>query len=143
MKPIYIALLTLAVLAAAAGFACSAEDTRHFKTSEFKCHDCGEADVKPELLAALEKFRTAVGDKAIHITSGYRCPKHNTDVGGAKHSQHMSGIAADITVAGMTPAEVFKAAEDSGLFTGIGLYDKHVHVDIRAGAKVTWKANKA
>lgn len=34
----------------------------------------------------------------IIINSGYRCPQLNKLVGGAKTSQHMTGLAADITV---------------------------------------------
>ena len=34
----------------------------------------------------------------IHVTSGYRSPAVNKAVGGARHSQHMLGEAADITV---------------------------------------------
>ena len=32
----------------------------------------------------------------IRVTSGYRCPKLNTAVGGAKNSAHMCGLAADL-----------------------------------------------
>ena len=35
--------------------------------------------------------------KPITVNSGYRCPKLNDAVGGAKNSQHMRGEAADIT----------------------------------------------
>ena len=34
---------------------------------------------------------------AIRVSSGYRCPRLNRVVGGAKGSMHMSGLAADIT----------------------------------------------
>lgn len=34
----------------------------------------------------------------IHVNSGYRCPALNEAVGGAKNSQHMKGMAADITL---------------------------------------------
>ena len=34
----------------------------------------------------------------IQINSGYRCPALNTVIGGAKNSQHMKGMAADITL---------------------------------------------
>ena len=33
----------------------------------------------------------------IYITSGYRCPELNEEVGGVEESYHMDGCAADIT----------------------------------------------
>ncbi len=34
----------------------------------------------------------------IHITSGYRCIRHNAEVGGVPKSRHLIGAAADIAV---------------------------------------------
>lgn len=44
----------------------------------------------------LDPLREMYG-KPITVNSGYRCPKLNDAVGGAKNSQHMRGEAADIT----------------------------------------------
>lgn len=44
----------------------------------------------------LDPLREMYG-KPITVNSGYRCPKLNAAVGGAKTSQHMKGEAADIT----------------------------------------------
>lgn len=44
----------------------------------------------------LDPLREMYG-KPITVNSGYRCPKLNAAVGGAKSSQHMRGEAADIT----------------------------------------------
>lgn len=49
----------------------------------------------------LDPLREMYG-KAITVNSGYRCPKLNAAVGGAKTSQHMRGEAADITVGSKT-----------------------------------------
>lgn len=35
----------------------------------------------------------------IRMNSGYRCIKHNVEVGGVERSQHLRGEAADITCA--------------------------------------------
>lgn len=43
----------------------------------------------------LEKIRTEYG-KPLIVSSGYRCPKLNTRIGGAKNSDHVYGAAADI-----------------------------------------------
>ncbi len=48
-----------------------------------------------EVANMLEKIRIVYG-KPIIVTSGYRCPKLNNVVGGAKTSQHVLGQAADI-----------------------------------------------
>ena len=55
----------------------------------------------------LQPIREAVG-KPVIITSGYRCRKLNTAVGGSKTSAHMRGEAADFKVAGMTSLELAK-----------------------------------
>lgn len=44
----------------------------------------------------LDPLREKYG-KPIHVNSGYRCPALNKAVNGSKTSQHMSGLAADIT----------------------------------------------
>jgi hypothetical protein len=43
----------------------------------------------------LDPLRAAWGAPII-VTSGYRCPRLNSAVGGAKQRQHVSGMAADI-----------------------------------------------
>lgn len=48
-----------------------------------------------ELCDFLELFRTHYG-KAIRVTSGYRCQKLNTALGGSKTSSHVYGLAADL-----------------------------------------------
>ena len=45
--------------------------------------------------AVLDPLRKWYG-KPIHINSGYRCSALNETVGGAKNSQHTTGMAADI-----------------------------------------------
>ena len=44
----------------------------------------------------LDPLRVKYG-KPIIVTGGYRCPALNKAVGGSKTSQHMLGLAADIT----------------------------------------------
>lgn len=50
----------------------------------------------------LDPLRELYG-KPIIVSSGYRCPALNKALGGSKTSQHMLGLAADITVG--TPAK--------------------------------------
>lgn len=70
--------------------------------------NAADEDVKRrlELLVEniLDPLRAAWGAPLI-VTSGYRCPKLNAAVGGAKSSQHMSGEAVDIRTVSDLPAE--------------------------------------
>jgi uncharacterized protein YcbK (DUF882 family) len=75
---------------------------RHFKSSEFdcKCEDCkdkntGELKMDTGFMEKLEYARINSNVK-YNINSGYRCRKHNKNVGGSKSSYHCQGKAADI-----------------------------------------------
>lgn len=106
----------------------------HFKAKEFACKDGSDAVlVAPKLVMVLESIRTHFG-KAVVINSAYRTPQYNAKVGGAAHSQHCYGTAADIVVRGETPATVAAYARqlmpDWG---GVGIYAKQgfTHIDVR------------
>ena len=115
----------------------------HFVSTEFDCHGsgcCSQTLINEKLIEYLEKIREHFG-KPITITSAYRCPTHNRNVGGATGSRHSKGDAADIVVSGVAPREIAKYAESIGI-KGIGLYetsaDGHfVHIDTRE-AKSFW-----
>ena len=62
----------------------------HFKLREFACPCCSRVEVSMSLVLWLEILRRAWGEP-IHANSGYRCLRHNTDVGGAKTSRHLIG----------------------------------------------------
>lgn len=123
-----------------------AKITTNFSLEEFNCKDGSEMpnDVMINIIKLaknLQVLRDAVG-KTITITSGYRSPKYNLKIGGAKDSQHIKGTAADIKVKGMTPKEVAKLIEGliaSGKMTqgGIGIYPSWVHYDCRK-IKARW-----
>ncbi len=112
-------------------------DTSHFKQREFACKHCGEAKIDSELLAVLELLRNYY-NVPVTITSGYRCPTHNKNVGGAPKSKHVEGIAADIQVKGFTPDEVYHFLDMTFPNSyGIGLYSGWVHIDVRS-TKARW-----
>ncbi|MAH43515.1 hypothetical protein CL614_07420 [archaeon] len=74
--------------------------------------------------------------KKIKIISGYRSPRCNKRVSGAKKSQHMRGKAADIRVKGMSTKRLKRLIErlikeDKIADGGVGLYRRHVHYDVR------------
>ena len=111
--------------------------SNNFYSNEFDCHGsgcCSETIINEQLVKYLQMIREHF-NTAIIITSGYRCSLHNSSVGGANRSRHTMGDAADIVVAGHTPAEVAKYAESIGI-KGIGLYETNadghfVHIDTR------------
>lgn len=110
----------------------------NFCVYEFDCNGsrcCNETKIDTKLVEYLQKIRDHFG-KAVTIASGYRCEVHNGKIkNAAKKSKHMLGMAADIKVAGVKPAEVAKYAESIGVL-GIGLYETakdgyFVHIDTR------------
>lgn len=113
--------------------------SRNFKVREFVCHDGTDTVfVSPELVTVLQKIRDHFG-KAVNINSGYRTEAYNKLQNGAADSQHKYGMAADISISGVTPAQVAAYAETllpgKG---GIGIYDTFTHIDVRA-AKGRWR----
>ena len=72
---------------------------------EFKCGHCGLLppdlfvhDIKrpySELFHIFDSVRATWG-KPIPVTSGYRCPYHNKNIGGSQLSIHMWGLALDM-----------------------------------------------
>ena len=71
--------------------------TADFERHEFACPcGCTAQMIDPELVQKMQTIRTKLG-KAVKVTSGYRCVKHNADpkVGGSRTSRHLYGIAAD------------------------------------------------
>lgn len=114
--------------------------TKNFSLWEFRCKDGTDVpdeyleNVK-ELAENLQVLRDYI-DKPIHVISGYRSPKYNRKIGGARRSQHMTAKAGDLIVKGMTPDEVKDAIlqlikEGKMKKGGIGLYTHFTHYDVR------------
>ncbi|MBC5790597.1 D-Ala-D-Ala carboxypeptidase family metallohydrolase [Providencia sp. JUb39] len=105
---------------------------KYFKKQEFACRcGCGQSDVADELLTVLVDVREHFG-KPVIINSANRCPTHNKNVGGAKNSMHLKGIAADIRVSGVSPVEVHKYLTEKYPHSyGIGKYNTFTHIDVR------------
>jgi uncharacterized protein YcbK (DUF882 family) len=108
----------------------------NFTVKEFACSCCGIVAVERLLIEELEKFRSALGNLPITVLSGYRCPAHNSSVGGAKASQHLNGLAVDIKVSGKTPFELYKLAVNLK-WDGLGLAASFLHMDKR-GSLARW-----
>ena len=124
--------------------------TKNFSKSEFDCK-CG-CEMPKDVLNNVQKLANQlqiIRDKVnvpITINSAYRCPKHNSIIGGAKSSQHLQGKASDIVIEGYSNEDVADLIEGliaSGdiLQGGLGRYNTFTHYDIRK-TKARWDFRK-
>ena len=121
--------------------------TKNFNRQEFDCKD--GTKVPDEFLPNVQEVADNLQilrdylKVPVRVTgSGYRSPKHNKKVGGAKFSQHLTASGADINADGYTPKELAKEIkklikEGKMKQGGIGIYPNFVHYDIR-GTKARW-----
>lgn len=123
----------------------------HFKLSEFAC-ECKDKDclgkiprlrMKQELIDALNRIREELGQPVV-VTSGFRCKRHNTAIGGAVNSRHMSGDAADIRPASGSADDLellWKVCEREAAIVGLGDGRRKgfIHVDCRPGTRKVWQ----
>jgi uncharacterized protein YcbK (DUF882 family) len=125
--------------------------TPHLSWAELGCHD-GEPypaewrDTRAVTLGIeFEEVRRDCGDRPITVSSGYRTPRWNVLVGGARHSQHVQGRAIDMrTPGGMLLDDfaviVLGVARNRGVIRGVGVYPWGVHMDIRESQRlVHWQ----
>ena len=89
--------------------------------------------------AVLDPARERYGGPVM-VNSGYRCAKHNREVGGVSASQHLCGEAADVS-AGSTQANA-RLAE---IIEANGRYDQLIRYMNKDGGirfiHVSWKRN--
>lgn len=101
--------------------------SKHFTLSEMTRSDYAlrnglDNTPPPELRANLVRGCRDVLDviedklgKPLIVHSGYRSPKVNAGIGGAKNSQHMTCEACDFTVKGVSVAELFEIVRGLGV----------------------------
>lgn len=84
------------------------------------------------LIKAFELLRTSCGNRALNITSAYRCQTHNKKVLGIKNSYHTIGSALDLVPPKNMPIDEF-AYRAATFFTKVIVYrDKnfiHCHIE--------------
>lgn len=110
----------------------------HFNESEFFCRHCGAGHglISPDLIKALEAIREVVGVPLV-ISSGYRCPEHNTAVNGGP--EHPAGQAADIVASDNLKYRLVDAAYETGIMRiGVGASFVHVGVGTTLPQFVLW-----
>lgn len=115
--------------------------TKNFASHEFACRcgsdTCDAPAIKKELVRHIQELRDEIG-KPIYITNGVRCKPYNEDLARrgyrvAPDSPHLYGLAADITTHDFQKDRdtLRELIDKFGRFTGVGVYSKHLHVDIK------------
>lgn len=102
-------------------------ELKYFKPEEFLMDGKPVFDkMNPDFLVTLDTCR-AVAGVPFKITSCYRSPSKNRQVGGSPGSMHLKGRAVDIVCAdGANRAVIMKAAINLGLTVGIMEYGLHL-----------------
>ncbi len=95
--------------------------------------------VKPQILSTWQQVQGDFG-RQVPIVSGFRDAATNAKAGGANHSQHLDGNAIDLDVSNMSKQDRLKLVEIASArgFTGIGIYNNSIHLDMRQGERVVW-----
>jgi len=103
----------------------------NFTAREFICSCCGAEGIKDDLVFHLQMVRDLLSiHRVMIITSGYRCEKHNREVGGIEGSAHIKGLAADIKYDDVSHKFMLIHAIMKVGFKRIGIYDSFIHVDL-------------
>ena len=110
---------------------------RCYGDKERRCRECRLPQPATRLPNGIEENIVALVDevldparrklgKPIVVNSGFRCPIHNTSVGGVYNSQHVSGQAADVHCEdNLKLARIIVA---NGKFDQLILYPTFLHV---------------
>lgn len=113
--------------------------TEHFHSTEFKCQHCGRIKIEEELVNKMETLFSKLNASKCIISSGYRCPTYDTQIGGFA-GRHSEGLAADCIYydenGNIIPSKiVICVAFDLGIFNGIANIDgNYTHLDNRQGS---------
>ena len=113
------------------------DDIPHFKPSEMTCKcGCGLNNTDLRLMQILEQIRSHFGDRPVIITSGCRCPRHNSAVGGVQGSRHTFGKAVDFYIPGVSTNDLLNYCQslvNQGIlrytYTNNGSMQGVVHID--------------
>jgi len=119
--------------------------TEHFSLNEFNSNDgtLVPSSIRGNiqlLMEQLEIVRDYIQlefqqEMQVIITSGYRSPAHNMNVGGVSNSYHLCGMAADFYVPGLPHSDVqdilnYLMISGEIINGGLGRYDSFTHYDI-------------
>jgi uncharacterized protein YcbK (DUF882 family) len=119
---------------------------KYFKPHEFKMGQETVVDgvpvydrMDPDLLTRLDRARELAGVPMV-LTSSWRTPEYNAQVGGKPDSSHLRGLAVDITAdTGSRKYSILVGLIRAG-FTRIGIGADFIHADTDPDkpAEVIW-----
>lgn len=84
-----------------------------------------DANIEALVTEVLDSARRKYG-KPVTVNSGFRCPLHNSAVGGVANSQHTRGEAADVHCE--DNRKLARIIVENGRFDQLILYPTFVHV---------------
>jgi len=70
---------------------------KYFSIDEFKCLCCNVNKFNTNNITILDNIRDLY-EKPLFVASGYRCEKHNKEVGGVIDSEHVIGEGVDFGI---------------------------------------------
>ena len=109
---------------------------KNFAMSEFKCPCCGKKRMDALFLAQIDNAREYAGIP-FFINSGWRCERHNKEVGSTSRN-HTSGKAADIScTTGPQRIKIVMGLIRAG-FRRIGIRRNFIHADSMDDIESIW-----
>ena len=84
--------------------------------------------MEEEFIDQLQEARMWAGIP-FKINSGFRCEKHNREIGGEENSAHLRGYAADISATTSRQREKLLEALFKADFNRIGIAETFIHAD--------------
>lgn len=107
-----------------------------FSDRELQCKCCGALVIDAIFLHVLNDARNIYGHEFV-INSGYRCQKHNKEVG-SKSQNHVRGKAADIQCSTSLERYVMVRALQLAGMRGIGIGQNFIHADFNHESQALW-----
>ena len=68
--------------------------SEHFNSAEFMCPHCKQIKIDENLIYKMEHIFARLNASKCIISSGYRCPEYDIQIGGFA-GRHSEGLAAD------------------------------------------------
>ena len=114
---------------------------KYFKLSEFESPDLPNVNnMCPKFLKKLDKAR-AIAGIPFFITSGYRSPQHNLDVGGVQDSAHTLIPCKAVDIAcdnSINRQKIIRALSEVGLTRRLGIAKSFIHTDDSQKTDAIW-----
>lgn len=108
----------------------------YFTDEELGCRCCGKLIIDRDFREKLNVARFFTGFPFI-LDSGYRCPKHNKDIGSTSVN-HIIGKAADIKCTNDRERYKMVMALIGAGMLGLGLGNNFIHCDTNRKVAAVW-----